>query len=236
MLCGRRESAILETSTLVENAEPRAESATFALDLVNERCVTSVCGQIQERIAQDGNELAGIIHCAARGDPIPSLLLSHARELERCLAVNVTGPLLMTQKLLGEMRSGSPADLVFVGAGIDEKVQPGTGPYGISKMALKRLFSQIVEDMVHDHHPNNPRVMLFKPGVVDTPGLRAHVDRSRAFGLPHAEFLSEVLHSKRASSPVAVAELLVGLLAEGGEGLHGREITFAELAETRVPA
>lgn len=95
----------------------------------------------------------------------------------------------------------------MVGAGMDKQAQPGTGSYGVSKMALRRLVQQLSVEF--GTMENGPVISLFQPGLVDTPGIRRHIVKAAGLQLSHAHWLSdrldngECLTAEQAASALA---------------------------------
>lgn len=119
---------------------------------------------------------------------------------------------------------------------MDEKPQPGTGSYGISKLALKRLWHQMPLDLAHEGWLRPPAVGLFQPGVVDTPGLRDHIGAARDCGLPHADYLQGMLDQGQAYLPGTVADAIATLLISlSTEAFAEREWRTHELVPARSP-
>jgi 3-oxoacyl-[acyl-carrier protein] reductase len=165
-----------------------------------------------------GERLAYVIQAAGVGAPAAGLESMETSDLEDALTINVVGPLALSRDLLPAL-AGYPggARILFIGAGVDEHPQPGTGSYGISKMALKRLWHQLKTDLAHAERKGDPAVGLFQPGVVDTPGLRAHIQAAHDNGLPHADYLAQRLADGSAHSPPrTVGDAIARLLLQTG--------------------
>ena len=62
------------------------------------------------------------------------------------MAVNVTAPLMLTQRLLPRLRQ-SKGRILHIGTNIAFNAQTGTATYGITKMAFHRLYEQLKVDL-----------------------------------------------------------------------------------------
>lgn len=226
VLWGRRRAPLQSTQHQIQNAHRQAKTLIIQADLTDVHTVTGACERIQQYLSMNDSTLHYLVHAAGVGDPQASALTSDPEAMQRSLAVNVTGSLALTQKILPVLRqTGGHSRIMFVGAGIDENIQPGTGPYGVSKMALKRLFRQLIADQAHCASPNDPAIALLQPGMVDTPGLRQHTAQAEHLALPHAAFLREALTAERAPTAKDIAPRIVELLcAEKRDAFHAQEI------------
>ena len=100
----------------------------------------------------------------------------------------------------------------MIGAGMDKHAQPGTGSYGISKMALRRLVRQMSVEF--DTMPDGPVVSLFQPGLVDTPGIRSHIKKAGDLNLPHAEWLAGRLEAGECLTAEQAANMLASAMVD----------------------
>lgn len=151
-------------------------------------------------------DLRYMVHCAGIGSPYERLESLDTGALERAFSVNVTAALGLTLGVMPMMRSAGR--ILLVGAGIADRPQPGTGIYGITKLALARLFQQLVTDLEYGADADAPALALFQPGLVDTPGLRDHVDAARRCRLPHADWLEQRLRQGAALPATEAAKAM----------------------------
>ena len=85
--------------------------------------------------------------------------------LDRCLAVNVRGPILLCKYVLPAMVSQRSGGSIFcVTSGAARGYRPGRVGYSMSKAALDRTFLSLAEE-VREH---DIAVNVFSPGRVDT--------------------------------------------------------------------
>jgi NAD(P)-dependent dehydrogenase (short-subunit alcohol dehydrogenase family) len=71
--------------------------------------------------------------------PMPYLLDTDPTSLDRVLAVNVTGPFLLTRTLLGPMLAAGRGSVINVSSDAGVVGYAGWGAYGLSKAALDQL-------------------------------------------------------------------------------------------------
>lgn len=236
ILMGRRRGALKGTEDRILSRYPQASCLIMATDIADARALNGAVLRIQEFLINKARALTGLVHCAGIGAPQDAILESSPQALEEALAVNVMAPLKLTRQLLPLLRQTPQGRVLFVGAGMDEKVQPGTGPYGISKMALKRLFRQMLADQQHHPYPNDPALIFYQPGMVDTPGLRQHTELAAQRSLPHAAYLEQALKEGSAMTAEEAARRMMRLLVEKNrEAVSGREWHARDLSipETR---
>ncbi len=210
-----RSGAVEDTRDAIARETAGVQVYCHQVDLAVPTDRAALVRAIQRIIRDDGHQLTGVVHAAGVGTPAANLASLVTGDLEHAMAVNLTAPLEITRDLLPAL-TGCPggARVLLIGAGIDERPQPGTGSYGISKMALKRLGHQLRTDLAHEGHEHDPAVGLFQPGVVDTPGLRAHIAAARDCALPHADYLAERLAQGQAYTPATVGEAITSLLLD----------------------
>ena len=85
--------------------------------------------------------------------------------LDRCLAVNVRGPLLLCKFALGAMVAQPTGGSIFcITSGSARAYRQGRVGYSMSKAALERTFLSIAEEV----RPHNIAVNVLSPGRVDT--------------------------------------------------------------------
>lgn len=85
--------------------------------------------------------------------------------LDRCLATNVRGPLLLCKYALPAMiAQGSGGSIFSVTSGSARAHREGRVAYSTSKAALERMFLSLAEEV----RPHNIAVNVLGPGRVDT--------------------------------------------------------------------
>jgi len=84
--------------------------------------------------------------------------------LDRCLAVNVRGPLLLCKFALPSMMARRSGSIFCMTSGAARGYRPGRVGYSMSKAALERMFLSLAEEV----RPYNIAVNVLSPGRVDT--------------------------------------------------------------------
>jgi NAD(P)-dependent dehydrogenase (short-subunit alcohol dehydrogenase family) len=152
-LHGRDEAALAQTHRLVEAKGARAISLRY--ELTDE-------SQIEKLIAAVGSEpLDVLIHNAgiAVVKPLEAISLD---EWSKTLAVNVTAPFLLTQKLVAKMNAG--ASIVNILSIAAKTGFANWSSYCMSKFALEGFAQSIREEL----RPRGIRVLNIYPAATDT--------------------------------------------------------------------
>jgi len=84
--------------------------------------------------------------------------------LDRCLAVNVRGPLLLCKFALPSMMAQRSGSIFCITSGAARGYRPGRVGYSMSKAALERMCLSLAEEV----RPYNIAVNVLSPGRVDT--------------------------------------------------------------------
>ena len=85
--------------------------------------------------------------------------------LDRCLAVNVRGPLLLCKYALAPLiAQGAGGSIFCITSGAAQAYREGRVGYSMSKAALERMFLNLAEEV----RPHNIAVNVLDPGRVDT--------------------------------------------------------------------
>ncbi len=145
-----------------------------------------------------------LVHNAATLEPIGPLHDLCPEALRAHLAVNLEGPLFLTQRLLPLLAGGR---VLHVSSGAAHHAYAGWGPYCMSKAALHMLY-QVWREELSDHAI---RIGSARPGVVDTPmqALIRATPSERFAGVARFERLHREGRLRR---PEEVAQFLAWLL------------------------
>ena len=84
--------------------------------------------------------------------------------LDRCLAVNVRGPLLMCKYALPTMLAQKSGSIFGITSGSARIYRLGRVGYSMSKAALERMLLSLAEEV----RPQNVAVNILNPGRMDT--------------------------------------------------------------------
>lgn len=228
ILAGRTVQKLEDVAETVRAEGPDCELMTLEVDLADPESTRNLAHQVGDAV----DHLSAFVYCAGVGEPAADFASLGLIDFQEALAVNVSAPLLLTQSLLPLLKGGDPASrIVMIGAGMDKHAQPGTGSYGISKMALRRLVRQMSVEF--DTMPDGPVVSLFQPGLVDTPGIRSHIKKAGDLNLPHAEWLAGRLKAGECLTAEQAASALAFTLNQVPESdFHGAVFNGADLVDS----
>jgi NAD(P)-dependent dehydrogenase (short-subunit alcohol dehydrogenase family) len=141
--------------------------------------------------------------------PLSPLADTEAEALEKALAVNVTGPFLLTRALFGALtssaREGRGALVVNISSDAAVSAYPGWGAYGASKAALRHLTAIWNEEACGE----GVRFISFDPGDMDTPlHALAVPDADRATLKRPEQSAAELIELIGGSLPLRARELV----------------------------
>lgn len=105
-----------------------------------------------------------LVHAAALGDSGASLEDLTVDEIDKLLAVNVKGTLLIAQAAATQMRTQRHGSVVLVGSVGAFRAAPGGNVYGATKAAVVRLARQLAVEL----GPDGIRVNCVSPGQTPT--------------------------------------------------------------------
>ena len=221
-LVGRRKDHLSQVRDRIAGLSP---TLVVPADIARNADRAYLTQEVRTALADQGGRLKYLVHNAGVGPPSAGFMDMEPEVLAHTFAVNVTAPLALSQGFMPDLMAAAPARIMLVGAGIADRPQAGTGIYGITKKALARLFDQILTDFAHEDEPLKPDVAMFQPGMVDTEGLREHVEAARDCELPHAEYLGTAIAEGTARRPEAVASAMAQALVEfSSPDYHGKTL------------
>ena len=189
-LVGRRKNPLDQVRNDIAGLQ---STLVIPADIARDQDRAYLTQKVRKALADQGGRLKYLVHNAGVGSPSPDLMGMDPEALAHAFAVNVTAPLALSQLFMPALIEAAPARIMLVGAGIADRPQPGTGIYGITKKALARLFDQMLTDFAYENEPGIPDIAMFQPGMVDTEGLRAHIEAARDCGLPHAKYIDSAI-------------------------------------------
>ncbi|GAC1532460.1 MAG: SDR family oxidoreductase [Marmoricola sp.] len=132
---------------------------------------------------------------------------------DNLMAINVRGPLFLTQAALRHLGPG--ASIVFVASGNGALATPRGAVYAASKGALITLVKGFTADLA----PLGIRVNAVSPGPIDTPLL------NDAFSDPETRKVIEAaVPAGRAGRPEEIAEIVAFLISDGSSYMHGSNV------------
>lgn len=163
--------------------------------------------QGRNRILQSipaGSAVKFLIHNAAVIFPIKPLCEISLEEWQAHQAINVEGPLFLTQLLLPRFENGR---VLHISSGLAHYALVGSGAYCASKAALYMLYLVMREEL----KKYNIAVGSLRPGIVDTPMQ----DEIRSAAPEHFPDLSRFIGYKeqgKLSDPRTVASFIAQVL------------------------
>lgn len=145
-----------------------------------------------------------LLHNAGVLEPISPLAEVGLEEWRYSQAVNVEGPIFLTQRLLPHLAGGR---ILHISSGAAHHPIAGWGAYCTSKAALYMVYQVLDLEL----HSRDIAVGSVRPGVVDTPmqALIREQDRAR---FPDVERFRELKRSGALTSPDDVAAFVWRLL------------------------
>eukprot|EP00933_Yihiella_yeosuensis_P061500 TRINITY_DN64322_c0_g1_i1.p1 TRINITY_DN64322_c0_g1~~TRINITY_DN64322_c0_g1_i1.p1 ORF type:complete len:257 (-),score=49.18 TRINITY_DN64322_c0_g1_i1:60-830(-) len=212
LTCGRRLEALEETRRLAGHPEA---IVAVACDIGTEE------GRSKLLAALPGDApVKLLVQNAAIGDPSPLASLDIAH-FEEALRVNVVAPLALTQALVQQMVKGS-GRVLHLGTSVAHNPQPGTATYGVTKAAFHRLYQQLNAEGI------GVPVGSLSPGLVDTEGVRDHVQKARNLDLPHVKFFDQAFEKGWTTDMQQLIQLVDELVAMDAERFTSQEWRFSE--------
>jgi NAD(P)-dependent dehydrogenase (short-subunit alcohol dehydrogenase family) len=138
--------------------------------------------------------------------------------LDRCLAVNVRGPLLLCKFALPSMIAQRSGSMFCITSGAARGYRPGRVGYSMSKAALERMFLSLAEEV----RPHDIAVNVLSPGRVDT-WMNRHGDWPGTSHIPMEQ-------------PDAIIPAAVWLAAQTATSFTGQVVERAEFGITWGPS
>lgn len=148
-----------------------------------------------------------LIHNAAQLQPVKPLGEVTLREWRKHYAVNVEGPLFLTQKLLPLFNQ--QARILHISSGAAHHAYAGWGAYCSSKAALHMLYKVWNKEL----NERNIRVGSVRPGVVNTP-MQDQVREARKEDFPALDRFIQLKKEGKLLDPSLVARFITKLLLE----------------------
>ena len=149
-------------------------------------------------------KLRFLVHNAATLAPVGPLRELCPEALRAHLAVNLEGPLFLTQQLLPRLTGGR---VLHVSSGAAHHAYAGWGPYCMSKAALHMLYQVWREELAG----SAIRIGSARPGVVDTP-MQALIRATPPERFPRVTRFEQLHREGQLRRPAEVAQFLAWLL------------------------
>ncbi len=149
--------------------------------------------------------VAFLIHNAAQLQPVKPLSKVTLEEWRSHFAVNVEGPLFLTQKILPLMETDGR--ILHISSGAAHHPYAGWGAYCTSKAALFMLYQVLNREL----NEQNIWVGSLRPGVVNTP-MQDEVRQARREEFPALERFIQLKKEGKLLPPGVVAQFIAQVL------------------------
>lgn len=197
-----------QAAAAVREQVPGAQVATFVLDVTDPEGVRTVAEAVA---GSDLPPVGALCNIAGIPSPAPFLELS-LKEWERVMAVNLTGPFLLSQAFVPQMIDGGYGRVVNMSS---VTAQHGGGVFSkTSYAAAKAGVLGLTKGMARELAEHGITVNAVAPGVVDTDirvGSDDDTERALAAAVP----------LRRQARPEEVAALFVWLSCEDSAYITG---------------
>ncbi len=208
----RTRKELEETAKLVEREGARA--LVLEADVAHENAV-------RETVAEARSVLGPVtilVNCAGIVGPAAPLHELDPDEWDHTLAVNLSGPRLVSQEVVPHMIDSGGGRIVNVTSGLAEIVMPLFGAYGASKAALNHMTRTMAEEL----RSLDIQVNGLDPGVMDT-RMQEEIRElgPEVLGKHIYEQFNSFKEGGHLSSPGDVAELALFLVSDSSVGITG---------------
>jgi NAD(P)-dependent dehydrogenase (short-subunit alcohol dehydrogenase family) len=179
-----------------------------ALAVAGDLSQPEVCQRLVEQTIDHFGALNGLVNNAGIIEPIAPVADWMPEAWERNLAINVLGPVMLTQTALPHLRPRA-GRVINISSGAAVRPIPGWSAYCAAKAALN-MFNRslaVEEDAI--------TAIAFRPGVIDT-DMQVAIRELGATGMPpdeHARFLR--FHQDGDLRPPEVVGRTLAILAHG---------------------
>ncbi|OGT32010.1 MAG: hypothetical protein A3E87_10690 [Gammaproteobacteria bacterium RIFCSPHIGHO2_12_FULL_35_23] len=177
----------------------------YKCDITREIDIVTVVDRV--RAFNDTHELKYLVHNATVLDPIKPLTDVTAKELNMQIDVNVTGPMLLTNKLLQYFKK--EARILFISTGASRTAITNVVPHCAAKAAQAILAKGYKDEL------KNREILagIVEPGITDTPA-QAYVRSLSSDVLPFADIARKIYNEDGLSTSADCAKLLSTLLCD----------------------
>ncbi|MDY6941862.1 MAG: SDR family NAD(P)-dependent oxidoreductase [Pseudomonadota bacterium] len=195
LIVGRREKPLAATqekfpqtikTVIADVAEARGREA-----------VAEACGE---------QPIGYLVHNAAVLEPVEPLAKMTLEAWRQHMAINVEGPLFLTQILLPHLVGGR---ILHISSGAAHHPYAGWGPYCTSKAALHMVYQVYREELKY----KQIAIGSARPGVVDTP-MQALIRQTPPDRFPKLERFLQLKENEMLVRPQDAARFLAWLLLD----------------------
>jgi len=212
-------------TVIVGDLHPSQTHETVQLDVSNESQVAAAVTQV---VANHGG-LDIVVNNA--GIMFEESVADHSRESwDRMLAVNLTGPMLVTKHAAAHLEASGHGAIVNVGSIEGDRCNPHHAAYAATKSGVHGLTRATAIDL----GPMNIRCNAIAPGWIDTPLNASYVDSHPDRDAVIAE-LAKLHPIGRVGAPADVADVVVWLASDESRFVTGQVITIDGGRTVRPP-
>ncbi len=147
-----------------------------------------------------------LVHNAGVLEPIGPLANVSLEAWRAAQAVNVEGPLFLTQALLDKLPGGR---VLHISSGAAHGAYPGWGSYCTAKAALHMIYQVLREELA----ASSIAVGSLRPGVVDTP-MQALIRNQTPETFPRVQRFLDLHARGELEDPIEVADFAAWLLLD----------------------
>lgn len=160
---GRRRDTLQETSQLAAASAGAVACEVVPGDVSKEEDRAAIAKKVAEIVGPDGG-LQVLVHNAAVMGEVGQAENLSSQGFQNAMAINVEGPLFLTQALLPWLKKGGPSRVLHISSGAAHGPLPGWLSYCTSKAALLQVMRCLDSEL----GASGVRVGSVMPGVVDT--------------------------------------------------------------------
>lgn len=197
VLIGRR-TALLKS---IKENHPHIKITCITADIANENDRQKIVAALQIQ----NTPLTHVIHNAGTIEPITLIKDLKLEEFRRQMAVNVEGPLFLTQGLLPFFNSTTR--ILFISSGAALKPYYGIGSYSISKAAEEMVCHVFENELNH----STIKFAILNPGLVNTE-ITARLANAPVDIYPLAQMIETKHREKSMTSPEIAANFIADVL------------------------
>lgn len=212
-------------TVVVGDLQPSPTHQSLTLDVSDEASVETTVATV----VADHGRLDIVVNNA--GIMFEEHVADHDRESwDRMLAVNLTGPMLLTKHAADHLARSPAGSIVNVGSIEGDRCNPNHAAYAATKSGVHGLTRATAIDL----GPQGIRCNAVAPGWIDTPlnasYVDTHPDRDAVI-----EALAKLHPIARVGDPVDVADVVVWLAGDESRFVTGQVITIDGGRTVRPP-
>lgn len=212
-------------TVVVGDLQSTADHDYYELDVSSEESVISAI----ERTVANRGRLDILVNNA--GIMFETPIAEQDRESwDRMLAINLTGPMLMTRYAAPYLRASPAGSIVNIGSIEGDRCNPNHAAYAATKSGVHGLTRATAIDL----GPDGVRCNAIAPGWIDTPLNAAYVD-DRPDRHEVAAALAKLHPIGRTGSTADVADVAVWLASDESRFVTGQVITVDGGRTVRPP-